>query len=39
MTLMAARTEKIEGDFCDRRGFEPILLIVQEVKFEKNIKT
>uniref|UniRef100_A0A914ER41 Uncharacterized protein n=1 Tax=Acrobeloides nanus TaxID=290746 RepID=A0A914ER41_9BILA len=30
MNLMATRTEKIEGDFCDRRGFEPILLIVQE---------
>lgn len=28
---MVARTEKVDGDFCDRRGFEPVLLVVQEV--------
>lgn len=30
---MSRRTEKVQGSFCDKKGFEPLLLVAHEVCF------
>lgn len=35
---MVSRTERMEGDFCDKRGFEPVLLVVTEVSVQWGVR-